>query len=152
MPYTDLEGREGLSARLGEAVEHLGEALSTLGDAYETLDDQTADTLEEKLFGPVQKAYGRAKKTYSDFASRHGLEGRTFDIPASPVVTDKPAALIASVGGSAESADYALTELQDDPAFLEVGDQELRSGVVSVREALARVPLDARLMLRTLGR
>jgi len=150
--YTDLEGREGLSARLGEAVEYLGEGLGSLGEAYESLDDQTADTLEEKLFGPMQRAYGRAKKTYSDFAARHGLEGRTFDAPASPVTSGKAADLIAAVAGSAEAAEYALTELQDDPAFLEVGDQELRAGVVSVREPIAHVPRDARLMLRMLGR
>ena len=54
-------------ARLGEAVEYLGEGIGSLGDAYEELDDQTADTLEEKLFGPMQRGYGRAKKTYADF-------------------------------------------------------------------------------------
>jgi len=150
--YTDLEGREALMARLGEAVEYLGEGIGSLGDAYETLDDQTADTLEEKLFGPMQRAYGRAKKTYSDFAARHGLEGRTFDAPASPVTSGKAADLIAAVAGSAEAAEYALTELQDDPAFLAVGDRELRAGVVSVREPIANVPRDARQMLRMLGR
>ena len=68
------------------------------------------------------------------------------------MVSGKAADLIASAGGSAEAADYALTELQDDRAFLAVGDQELRAGVVSVREAVADVPREARLMLRTLGR
>ncbi len=139
-------------ARLGEAVEYLGEGIGSLGDAYEALDDQTADTLEEKLFGPMQRGYGRAKKAYTDFSGRHGLEGRTFDAPASPVISGKAADLIAAIAGSAEAADYALTELQDDRAFLAVGDQELRAGVVSVREAIASVPREARQMLRTLGR
>ena len=68
------------------------------------------------------------------------------------MTSGKAADLIAAVAGSAEAADYALTELQDDRAFLAVGDQELRAGVVSVREAIADVPREARMMLRTLGR
>lgn len=139
-------------ARLGEAVEYLGEGIGSLGDAYELLDDQTADTLEERMFGPMQRGYGRAKKAYAEFAGRHGLEPRTFEAPASPLVSGKAGELVASAGASAESADHALTELQDDRAFLAVGDRELRTGVVSVREAIADVPREARLMLRTLGR
>ena len=131
-------------ARLGEAVEYLGEGIGSLGEAYEVLDDQTADTLEEKLFGPMQRGYGRAKKAYADFAGRHGLEGRTFDAPASPLMSGKAADLIASAGGSAEAADFTLAELQDDRAFLAVGDQELRTDVVSAREAIADVPRAAR--------
>jgi len=49
------------------------------GEAYEQLDDQHADELEEQLFRPVQGAYGRAKRTYSEFASRSQLRARTFD-------------------------------------------------------------------------
>ena len=152
MAYTDLEGREKLSAHLAEAIDRAGDALAALGVAYERLDDQTADVLEDRLFGPVQRGYGRAKKTYADFGARHGLQGQEFEEAMVPSPAHGAAELIESVAASVEAADLALSELQDEPAMLEVGDQELRSGVVSAREALADVPRSAREMLRTLGR
>jgi hypothetical protein len=152
MAYTDLEGREGLSAHLAEAIDRAGEALAALGVAYEKLDDQTADVLEERLFGPVQRGFGRAKKTYADFGARHGLQGQEFEEPMVPSPAHSPSELIESVAVSVEAADLALIELQDERALLEVGDQELRAGVASTREALADVPRAAREMLRTLGR
>ena len=57
-------------------------ALAALGAAFEVLDDYNADRLEEELFRPVQMAYGRAQRTHSEFAGRHGLPTRSFD-PAS---------------------------------------------------------------------
>src|SRR3954451_15583344 len=63
---------------LAVAIDALGRALAAPGEAYEQLDERTADTLEEQLFGPVQKAYGRAQRTHAAFAERHGLPTRTF--------------------------------------------------------------------------
>lgn len=58
---------------LGDAIDDLAAALAALGGAYEQLTTVPADRLEEQLFGPVQAAYGRAKRTHSGFAQRHGL-------------------------------------------------------------------------------
>ena len=84
MAYVTREAREELLETIAEAIDALGGALGALGDAYEQLDERTADALEEGLFRPAQAAYGRAKRTYSGFAERHGLQaGRTFE-PVSP--------------------------------------------------------------------
>ncbi len=62
-----------------------------LGSAYEQLDDQQADRLEEQLFRPVQRAYGRAKRTHAQFGDpdlRAGLTevrqliGASHSVPA----------------------------------------------------------------------
>src|SRR5258707_12180031 len=79
MAYTTVEGRQDLLDPLAEAIDEIGFALAALGAAYEQLDEPTADRLEEELFGPGQVAYGRAKRTYTEFAGRHGLPGRTFE-------------------------------------------------------------------------
>ncbi|HEY2438724.1 MAG TPA: hypothetical protein VGI07_00765, partial [Solirubrobacteraceae bacterium] len=67
MAYTTAEGREQVLADLAIAVEQIAESLAALGEAYEQLDEQHADVLEEQLFRPVQSAYGRAKRTHSEF-------------------------------------------------------------------------------------
>ena len=63
MAYTSAEARQDLLDAFAEAIEHIGVALADLGAAYELLDERNADRLEEELFGPVQRAYGRAKST-----------------------------------------------------------------------------------------
>ena len=73
MAYTSAEGRQELLDAFAEAIEHIGIALADLGAAYELLDERNGDRLEEELFGPVQRAYGRAKSTYAQFADRHGM-------------------------------------------------------------------------------
>src|SRR5215212_6861229 len=80
---TDLEVRQGVLDTIGESIEQLGAALAALGLAYELLDEHSQDRLEDELFGPVQKGYGRAKKTYADFAARYSLESATFEQPGS---------------------------------------------------------------------
>jgi hypothetical protein len=150
--YTNTEGREQLMALLGEAVEQLSGSLASLGDAYEQVDDQTADRLEESLFGPVQRAYGRAKKTYTDFAGRHGVPPREFEETGPPPTAHSARDLIEAAAEAAGEADHTLQQLQDEPALLEVGDVELRSGVAGVREAVGVVPQQTRELLRTLGR
>ena len=42
-----------------------------------------AETLEEALCGPVQKAYGRARRTHDAFAERFALEAGAIT-PAEP--------------------------------------------------------------------
>src|SRR5918997_6718668 len=78
MAYIAGEARQELLDTLGEAIEHMASALAALGDAYEQLGTVPADRLEEELFGPVQMAYGRAKRTHAGFAQRQGLPARTF--------------------------------------------------------------------------
>jgi hypothetical protein len=86
MAYTTVEGRQQLLGALAEAIDEIGLALASLSAAYEQLDIATADTLEEELFGPAQRAYGRAKRTHVEFAERHGMAGRVFE-PQSAGVT-----------------------------------------------------------------
>src|SRR5882757_1322488 len=82
MAYTDAEARQDLLDALGQATDDLAEALAALGAAYEQLDERQADALEEQLFRPVQRAYGRAKRTHAEFAARHGLPAREFPTPS----------------------------------------------------------------------
>ena len=78
MSYTTAEGREQVLGDLAVAIEQIAESLAALGEAYEQLDEHNADVLEEQLFRPAQAAYGRAHRTYSEFASRSSLRGRGF--------------------------------------------------------------------------
>jgi hypothetical protein len=150
--YTTAEGRQELLDSLAGAVDELGYALASLGAAYEQLDTTTADTLEEELFGPVQRAYGRAKRAHSSFADRAGLERGAFEeqsagVPSTGVrrFIDNAVAAVGSTGGM-------LATLQDSPVFLEVGDAELRKDVIEVRELIGDVPHRARELVRRLGR
>ena len=152
LAYTNLEGREGLLEALAESAELVGAALEFLGAAHERLDDQSAERLEEELFGSVQRAYAGARKAYAGFASRHNLSTRSFDQPSVPPASLKAAELIQKAADEAEGADEMLAGLQDDQALVEVGDVELRAGVADTRQAIGPVPARAREILRTLGR
>jgi len=68
MSYIAGEARQELLDTLGEAIDDIAVALAALAGAYELLTTGPADRLEEELFGPVQAAYGRAKRTHSGFA------------------------------------------------------------------------------------
>src|ERR687885_2828848 len=83
MAYVAGEARQELLDTLGEAIDDIAAALAALAGAYEQLGTLPADRLEEELFGPVQAAYGRAKRAHLGFAQRHGLPSRTFN-PAPP--------------------------------------------------------------------
>ena len=74
MAYTTLEGRQELLDTVAQAANELGFASACLAEAYEQLDEHSGDRLEEDCFRPVQLAYGRAKRTLTEFAGRHGLE------------------------------------------------------------------------------
>jgi hypothetical protein len=79
MAYTTAEGRQQLLGALAEAIDEIGLALASLSAAYERLDIATADTLEEELFGPAQRAYWRAERTHVEFTERHGMAARVFE-------------------------------------------------------------------------
>ena len=152
MTYTNVEGRQQLLDALAEAVDDIGLALAALSAAYEQLDLATADKLEEELFGPVQLAYGRAKRTYAAFADRHGLETRTFEAQAAGLPSTGAKGFIDNAVAEVSSASGTLATLQDSPMLLEVGDIELRKGVVEIRELIGDLPRRARELVRRLGR
>jgi hypothetical protein len=152
MAYTAAEGRQELLEGLAEAIERIGVALADLGAAYEQLDEHNADRLEEELFGPVQKAYGRAKSAHTRFAERHGLATRTFASASPGIPSTGAKGFIDSAVHAAGGADSELVALQDSELLTEVGDVELRAGLVDVRELLGGVGQRARELERTLGR
>src|SRR5258708_11203070 len=82
MAYRTADARQQLLDTVAEAADELGFALASVGEAYERLDERAADSLERELFRPLQLAYGRAQRTHTEFANRHGLPSRTFE-PAS---------------------------------------------------------------------
>ena len=152
MTYTSDEGHRELLGATAEAADTIGVALAALGEAYELVDDDTADRLESELFGPVQAAYGRAKRSHAEFAARVGLDAATFE-------TAQPGAPSAGASGyveqaleAVEHADDILSELQDSMLPVEVGNPELRAALADVRTRLGEVPGRAAELLRTLGR
>ncbi len=152
MTYTNAEAREQLLDDLASATDEIGQALACLGEAYEQLDEQTGDQLEQSLFAPVQHAYGRAKRAYSEFATRYGLPARIFESPSPGPESQDARALIERAGDSASEADQAIGELQDSMLPVEVGDPELRAGLSEVRALISEVPGRARALVRTVGR
>lgn len=152
MSYTTAEGREQVLADLAVGVEQIADALACLGEAYEQLDEQRADVLEQELFRPVQSAYGRARRTYAEFASRCGLPGRAFSPHSPGVQSQSVQTLIERAADAAHDADQSIAELQDSMLPVEVGDPELRAGLAQVRETLTPVPARARALVRRVGR
>ncbi|MEA2218687.1 MAG: hypothetical protein QOJ35_1313 [Solirubrobacteraceae bacterium] len=152
MSYTNAEARQELLDAIAEAIDELGVALAALGAAYEQLDEQHADELEERLFRPVQVAYGRAKRTHTGFAERSGLPVRAFEpaIPGAPSTGAK--GFVADAVEAAGAADALLSALQDSMRPVEVGDRELRAGLGEVRELIGDLSSRAREVVRTLGR
>jgi hypothetical protein len=152
MAYVTAEARQELLDAVADAIDEIGVALAALGEAYEQLDERTGDRLEEQLFRPVQAAYGRAGRTHSGFAGRHGLASRTFQpaIPAAPSTGVKGFIDIAMQ--AVARADQDLAALQDSMMPVEVGDAELRAGMSEVRRQLAALPGRARELVRILGR
>jgi hypothetical protein len=152
MAYIAGEARQELLDTFGDAIDDIAAALAALADAYEQLTAVPADRLEEQLFGPVQAAYGRAKRTHAGFAQRHGLPARTFNPAPAGLPSTGVRGFIDNAVDSVGEADATLAELQDSMMPVEVGDAELRAGLAEVRELLAEVPARAREFTRTLGR
>jgi hypothetical protein len=153
MAYATREARQHLLDTVAEAIAELQIAVAALGAAYEQLDDQSADRMEDALFRPAQTALGRAKRTHTGFAARHGLEARqvaeqTTGVPPSAGARgnlDRAAETVAE-------AELILAELQDSMMPVEVGDAELRAGLADVRATIAPLDGAAHEFMRTLGR
>jgi len=150
--FTSAEGRQEILDQLSGAIDRLAEALAFLGAAYERLDEQRADALEAQLFRPVQLAYGRARRTHSEFADRHGLPRASFIDPSFGAESQDAIALIERAGDAARDADTAIAGLQDSMLPVEVGDQELRAGLSETRSLIDPVPGLAARFVRTVGR
>jgi hypothetical protein len=152
MVQTTLEARQQLLDSVGDATDALGFALAALGAAYEQLDEHHADELEQKLFRPVQLAFGRATRTQTEFAGRHGLAGRTYE-PRSPGLPSTGArGFIDSAVVAVGRADSVLSNLQDSLLPVEVGDAQLRAALADLRELIGGLADEARELIRTLGR
>jgi len=152
MAYVTREARQDLLEVVGEAADEIGAAVAALGAAYERLDEDSADRLEAQLFRPVQRAYGRVKRTHQEFAERYGLPGRPFEARSAGPVSQGAAALLERAVDAVAEADHILTTLQDSMRPVEVGDPELRAGLAEVRELVGELPERARAFGRTLGR
>jgi hypothetical protein len=152
MAYSAGQARAELLDDVAEAADQLALALASLGEAYEELDEQTADQLEEELFRPVQHAYGRLRRTHSEFAERYGLPGRSFEPSSGGLHSGDPRVYVERAVEAIEQADQGLAELQDSMMPVEVGDRELRGGLSETREMIAELPTRARRLMRSQGR
>jgi hypothetical protein len=151
MGYTTEEGRTQILDDAAAAVDQLSIAMAALGEAYEHLDEQAGDRMETRLFRPLQSAYGQLKRTHSEFAQRAGLPGRDFPT-APPPAPEDPRASLEHAADAIQAADDLLAELQDTLLPVEVGDQELRSGLSGTRSLIASLPEACDDFIRTLGR
>ena len=152
MAYTTAEARIQLLDDLAHAIDEIGVALGALGEAYELLDEQNGDRMEEQLFRPVQVAFGRARRTHTGFAERHGLPTRSFEAASPGLPSTGAKGFIDSAVAAVANADGTLAELQDSGLPAEVGDVELRAALRDVRALLGDVRQNARALERTLGR
>jgi hypothetical protein len=137
---------------LASAAGRLNGALGLLGAAYELLDERAAEQLEDELFGPVQHAYGRLRRTHTEFAARYGLPAREFPPAPEAAPGHGLQGLLEDVVIASAEADDELGALQDTLLPIEVGDRELRDGISEARSRIAPVPDAARRLLRIFGR
>jgi hypothetical protein len=152
MAYVTAEARQNLLDDLAMSIEELGVALAALGAAYEALDEQSGDRLEERLFRPVQSAYGRAQRTHSAFAERYGLPTRSFAPASAGLPSQGVKGFLEKASEAIAEADTLLAELQDSMAPVEVGDEQLRAGLSEVRALLADLQDRATLFVSRFGR
>src|SRR4051812_29247126 len=152
MAYTTAEARQELLDTVAQAANELGRASAFLAEAYEQLDEDSGDRLEEQCFRPVQTAYGRAKRTHTEFAGRHGLQAGAFEQQPSGLPSQGAAVFIQQAVEAVGAADRTLAGLQDSMLPVEAGDEELRAALKSIREPIGDVPAKARQFLRGLGR
>ena len=152
MAYTTLEARQELLDTVAQAANELGLAAACLAEAYEQLDEYNGDRLEAECFRPVQLAFGRAKRTHTEFARRHGLEAAAFAEQPTGLPSQGATGFIAGAVQAVGVADSTLAELQDSLLPIEAGDEELRAGLKAVREPLDGLPGRAREFLRGVGR
>jgi hypothetical protein len=150
--YSLSDARQELLEALAEAIESLSFALACLGEAYDKLDETSGERLEEAIFRPVQVAYGRAQRTYTGFAQRHGIQVRSIEEASAGVSPAGARGFIDLALGAVAEAELTLSTLQDSMLPVEAGDEELRAGLAGVRDRIAGVSGDAREFTRTLGR
>jgi hypothetical protein len=152
MAYHSEDARKQLLEDVAAAADLLAIAISCLSEAYEALDEDTADRLEEQMFRPVQAAYGRAQRTYTEFAGRYQLDDRSFE-PRSPGQhSSDPKSYIERAVEAAQAADQRIAELQDSMLPVDVGDTDVRAGLSETRALIADVPARGRQLLRIFGR
>jgi hypothetical protein len=149
--YTNDSGRRQILDDSVVGANYMGDALAALGEAYELLDENMADRMEASVFKPTQAAYGQLKRTLAEFATRYGLPQPTFRPSTIPAPTD-PHTSLDHVADLIQSADDALSELQDTLLPVEVGDADLRAGLSGTRVLIGRVPAAAEELIHTLGR
>ena len=152
MAITQAEARQQILDDLGGANERIAFAVACLGTAYELLSIGPADRLEAELYRPVQRAYGRGKRTRMKFAERTGFEVSEYESPSPGLKSQGAKAFVERAVVATADADRRLADLQDTMLPVESGDAELRSGLSEVRTLLAVLPGNAREFLRTLGR
>lgn len=152
MPVSREEAVERILGDLGTALERTALALACLGAGFETLTSAPAERLEDELYRPVQRAFGRGKRAHARFAERSGVPASTFELPDPGVASQGARAFVERAVVAAANADRALSELQDTMLPIEFGDADLRAGLSEMRELLAPLPVSAREFLRTLGR
>jgi hypothetical protein len=152
MSYKEADAREQLLETVARATDQLALALASLSGAYEQLDEVQGDRLEEQLFRPVQRAYGRARSTHAGFASRYGFPQREFETPVPEAPSTGVRGFVEHAVEAIGAADATIAGLQDSLMPVEVGDAELRAGLTGVRQLLDGVPERARAFLREFGR
>jgi hypothetical protein len=152
MTVTTLEARQRVLDDLADATDQIALAIACLTEAFEQLAVDAAEQLEDELFRPLQKAYGRAKTTRSGFAARVGMRAPGAQMPDAGRSSQGVKEFIERAETASAEADRILAELQDSMIPIESGDPELRAGLGDVRELLARVPDPARRLQRELGR
>jgi hypothetical protein len=152
MAYSTTEGRTQILEDMAAAADELGLALACLTEAYEALDEEAGDTLEARMFRPVQSSYGRLKRTYTEFAGRSRIPERPFASPSAGTHSGDPKVYIERAVEAAEEAEQRIAELQDSMLPVDVGDAELRAGLSETRSLVADVPAEGRRLLRTFGR
>jgi hypothetical protein len=152
MAYTTAEARLSLLEDFAAAIDCIAVALASLEAAYELLDEHTQDRLEEELFRPVQRAFGRAQRAYNEFGARTETPTRTFAEASPGAQSQNARELIERAVDAGREADDRISELQDSLLPVEVGDPELRAGMSEVRATLTDVPNRAHALVRVLGR
>src|ERR1700757_3201322 len=113
MSYSAAQARRQLLDDVAVATDQLALAVAALTEAYEELDEQTADRLEAELFRPVQPAYGRLRRTYAEFAERHGLPTEAFASSSGGAHSGDPRVYVERAVDAIERADQGLADLQD---------------------------------------
>jgi hypothetical protein len=152
MVQTTAEARQQLLDAVADATDQIGSALAALAAAYEQLDESHADELEERLFRPVQLAYGRARRTHAEFAARHNLPVRAFEPRSAGLPSTGAKGFIENAVVFVGRADNALVTLQDSMLPVDVGDPELRAALADLRELVGGIERAARELVRTIGR